>query len=115
MALSDCMDHEPQHGLRRLPQTIHLSMTPEAAKPEDINEAGFIMAWDNSMDYQHLHDLRWCCGLRWSFEKVQSLFLDSIIAQSQGSPEARPQVWGLSLCLLKLQAVVHHLANPVGQ
>lgn len=39
IALSDCMDHEPQHGLRRLPHTIHLSMAPEAAKPEDISEA----------------------------------------------------------------------------
>lgn len=53
------------------------------------------------MDYQHLHDLRWCCIPR-SFEKVQTLFLDSIIAQSQGSPEARPQVWGLSLFLFNV-------------
>lgn len=101
-------DHSPQHG----------SWGSKTWGHQWGRILVFIVAWDNSMNYQHLHDLRWCCGPRWSFEKVQSLFLDSGndgIAQSQGSPEARPQVWVLSLCLLKLQAVVHHPANPVGQ
>lgn len=75
------------------------------------------MAWDNSMDYQHLHDLRWCCGPRWSFEKGSNpYFWTPSLPRVRGvlRPGHRFGGW-VCVCLSFRQLVVHHPANPVGQ
>lgn len=107
MALSSCMDHGPQHGLRRVPHGTHISMAPRITNVHRNHQgirhghrlhvstwiSNFIASWGSSMDHQHQHGIQlyhrpWCLS-RMSNSECEPFFISGIIiAKSQGDPMA---------------------------
>lgn len=86
MALGDCMDHTPQHGLRWLHMVRTSAWLPKAAKPEDITSVSVHCSLGSSMGNQHQHGLWFTVVLLGGPSQKVNLFSPQafIIAQSQG-------------------------------